>query len=191
MRTTPSGAYVNWRQIATESAGRQLRARVLDADHDRALLDVRLRSWHKAWARGLRKGRARRELQFRRHVRQDLREHDGDAAMKQRHADLIRLRHKSYAHNGARPADMTKAEALAEMLVMTISAMDVPGVIALAETSTRPVRAHCVRRIAAHASGWATSPETPLAVGQDEADAAFHIALSLTRIFSNGLMTPA
>jgi hypothetical protein len=33
-------------------------------------------------------------------------------------------------------------------------------------------------------------PETPLAVGQEEADAAFHIALSLTRIFSNGL-TPA
>jgi hypothetical protein len=66
-------------------------------------------------------------------VRQDLREPDGDAAMKQRHADLIRLRHKSYAHNGARPADMTNAKALAEMLVMTISAMDVPGMIALAE----------------------------------------------------------
>ena len=66
-------------------------------------------------------------------VRQDLREPDGNAAMKQRHADLIKLRHKSYAHHGARRTDIPNAEALAELLVLTISALDVPGVIALAE----------------------------------------------------------
>jgi hypothetical protein len=66
-------------------------------------------------------------------VRQDQREPEGDADMKRRHNALIDLRHRSYAHNGARRADVPPARAAAEIVVLTISAMDVHGVIALAE----------------------------------------------------------
>ena len=60
-------------------------------------------------------------------VRQDLREPEGDADMKRRHDALIALRHNAYAHNKARPANMTPAQALAELTVLTIQAMDVPA----------------------------------------------------------------
>ena len=34
------------------------------------------------------------------------------------------------------------------------------------------------------------APDAPLAVDHDEADAAFHLALTLTRLFAEGLIRP-